>query len=310
MVVVTHRPVLDLVARCIESVVVSSAAADLIVVDNASGRPTVDALRRLVGADGVVIALDRNRGFAAAVNVAIAASQREPCSCSTTTLPSIREALALAVARLDVLRRRGRRGGRPRCSLAAQPEVIDSAGVVLRPNGEGFTAAIGEPDVGQFARRRSLPRSALRCRIDSAVRAFAPGDVGPLDERYFLYYEDVDWVVRANLAGHHFVLEPAALVHHGHATFDPAPRARRRYRLVERNLLVQASTNLTAASAARIWARRLVRPLPLPRARSPTEWPGSGPSPARRCTCRGACGAARGAAPPCHHRRDPLRRFP
>ncbi len=256
VVVVTHRPVLDLVARCIESVVASSVAADLIVVDNGSDRRTIDAVRRLVGAHGVVIALDTNRGFAAAVNVAIAASQRELVFLLNDDAALDPEALALAVARLDAS---GDEvvGVVPKVLLAAQPEVIDSAGVVLRPNGEGFNRAIGEPDVGQFA---PGDRCLGPCFAAALIRrtAFAPDDVGPLDERYFLYYEDVDWVVRANLAGHHFVLEPAALVRHGHATSTRRLGLARRYRLVERNLLVQATTNLTAASAARIWARRLV----------------------------------------------------
>lgn len=46
------------------------------------------------------------------------------------------------------------------------------------------------------------------------VRMGAVGEVGVLDERYFLYYEDVDWTVRAARAGWQNVVVPAASAWH------------------------------------------------------------------------------------------------
>ena len=51
--------------------------------------------------------------------------------------------------------------------------------------------------------------------------------LGPLDEGYFLYYEETDWLLRARRAGARIALQPAARVAHrwGHATARRADRS-------------------------------------------------------------------------------------
>jgi GT2 family glycosyltransferase len=129
---------------------------------------------------------------------------------------------------------------------------------VTRANGEAFSAGIGQPDLGQF---RTGERCLGPCFAAALVRssAFDPSSVGPLDERYFLYYEDVDWALRATLSGRATVLVADAGVRHGHARSTRHLGEARRYRMVQRNLLVCAALNLSLAGAARtFWGRTLV----------------------------------------------------
>src|SRR4051794_31812868 len=245
VVVVTYRPDLAALARCVASVAESSVAAELVVVDNASG-PVVEDIAAIVEGRGRLLRSSRNGGFAAAVNRGITSVACELVMLLNDDAALRPDALERAIAQLDAQPTEVA-GVAPKVVLASQPDVIDSMGVVLRANGEGFNRAIGEPDVGQFL---SGDRCLGPCFSAALMRrrAFDEGEVGLLDERYFLYYEDIDWIVRANVRGWRFVVEPAAVVEHGHATSTRQLGLDRRYRLVERNLLVQATSNLTVRS--------------------------------------------------------------
>jgi GT2 family glycosyltransferase len=141
--------------------------------------------------------------------------------------------------------------------LANQPNLIDSIGVVVRPNGEAFNAFIGQPWSHQVADGADVLGpcfSAAMFRTD----AFDAGVVGPLDERYRLYYEDIDWALRARRAGFRIVAVPEAVVFHQHAASTRLLGEPARYELVQRNLLVCAAKNFTLLAAVRVWGSRLV----------------------------------------------------
>ena len=48
------------------------------------------------------------------------------------------------------------------------------------------------------------------------VRRTAVDQVGPMDDRFFMYFEDVDWCRRFHLAGHKIVYLPGAKMYHYH----------------------------------------------------------------------------------------------
>ena len=71
--------------------------------------------------------------------------------------------------------------------------------------------------------------------------------MGPYDESFFAYYEDVDWGLRAQLAGHRCIYTPSAVGYHmGSATTggttDPFY-----YSLHRRNLIALAVKDLPAS---------------------------------------------------------------
>ncbi|MEY4339030.1 MAG: hypothetical protein RLZ14_880 [Actinomycetota bacterium] len=243
----TTAPRLD---RCLAALRASKGVeVEVIVVDNASPRPVHAPLAHRV--------LERrtNGGFAAGVNDGVRAA----------SAPFIAVVNDDAVVEPHALRRCvDALVASPRNVLAASPKVLfadvesptlDSCGVVVRPTGEAFSAGAGQPDLGQF----DADRTVLGPCLSTAVfRAEAFATVGMLDERYFLYYEDIDWALRSFLGGHDTVFVPSAVVHHEHAASTRSLGERRRFRLVQRNLLLCATANLSWPSVARVWSARMV----------------------------------------------------
>ena len=82
--------------------------------------------------------------------------------------------------------------------------------------------------------------------------------IGLLDERYHLYFEDVDWVLRAQRQGWRCLLATDAVAFHQHAASTRLLGEPTRYELVQRNLLLCAAKNLTARAGLRIWLQRLI----------------------------------------------------
>ena len=62
--------------------------------------------------------------------------------------------------------------------------------------------------------------------------------VGPLDERYFLYWEDIDWSARARRAGWRVVYVPGSRVWHKLGASTPGERRHVRWRYEGRNRLL------------------------------------------------------------------------
>ena len=61
------------------------------------------------------------------------------------------------------------------------------------------------------ARRDDLETASFACALVPA-RAFRDADL--LDERFFMYYEETDWLRRARACGYRIRYEPAAVVYH------------------------------------------------------------------------------------------------
>ena len=250
VVVVVYDTTAPRLQRCLQSARSSNGVeVEVVVVDNASPRPVEAPLADRVLTRSV------NGGFAAGVNDGVRAA----------THPWIAVLNDDAVLEADTLWRciDAIEAAGP-STVAAAPKVlfageesptIDSCGVVLRPSGEAFSAGAGQPDLGQF----DTDDEALGPCMSAAVfRASAFRDVGPLDERYFLYYEDVDWALRCHLSGRRTVLVPTALAWHEHAASTRALGERRRFRMVQRNLLLCATANLSWGSLTTIWRQRVI----------------------------------------------------
>ena len=75
-----------------------------------------------------------------------------------------------------------------------QPEIIQSAGGILEKNWQSTHAGINQPDTGQFKTVREVDWIS-GCAI--LVRRALIEDVGTLDPDYFLYWEEIEWCLRA-----------------------------------------------------------------------------------------------------------------
>jgi hypothetical protein len=102
---------------------------------------------------------------------------------------------------------------------AANPKVlflqdrkrINSAGGNCDVYGVGWNRGNGEIDDGQYDQVEEVfyaNGAALVIRKEAWV------NVGPFDEDYFLYAEDLDWCWRARLKGYKILYEPEAKIYH------------------------------------------------------------------------------------------------
>jgi GT2 family glycosyltransferase len=171
------------------------------VVDNASRDGSAELATRLCG-EANVIRLPENRGFAAGVNAGLAGAEQE-------WLAVINPDLVLAANALDPLVACGER--EPRIGIAGpRVELHDgrrepTAGIFPTPAREWAHALLLDRVLGLPGRRARQPERTEDVDWLSGcawlVRREAWRAYGPLDEGYFMYYEDVDFCRRLASGG-------------------------------------------------------------------------------------------------------------
>ncbi len=73
---------------------------------------------------------------------------------------------------------------------------------------------------GYIEHRKDVPELNIKreIRVSSTCCLLVPmkviEDVGMMDENYFIYYDDVDFTIRATNAGHKIIYEPSAQIYH------------------------------------------------------------------------------------------------
>ncbi|HUR86505.1 MAG TPA: glycosyltransferase family 2 protein [Solirubrobacteraceae bacterium] len=232
----------DLLAATLASVL--SQAGTALVVDNGSDDGTAGWLRA-TWPQVRVLELPENVGVAAALNRAIAAT-------STEFVALLNNDVELAPGWLDPLL----------ATLVAHPEAasatgkllryddrerLDAAGDVLLRSAAVINRGAGELDRGQYDRPEAVFGA---CAGAALYRRAAFDTVGPFDETYFAYLEDVDWSMRAQLAGFAARYEPAAVgFHMGGATTRRKPGFYGR--LQRRNQLLLVAKTFPAGTLAR-----------------------------------------------------------
>ena len=219
IIIVSYNAPDDL-QRCLESLHAAPPGIphDITVVDNASTVGGLEAIRSR-WPEVTFIALDRNRGFAAGNNAGIRATRGEWLLLlnSDTVVPA--GALDTLVSRLLA---------HP-LAAAAGPRLIDrsgraelSFGPAISPLGELRQKAIGAlydraiaPIAGwverQTRREQYVDWVSGACLLVSRSDAES---VGLLDERFFLYTEDVDFCAALRARGRRILFAPAAEVTH------------------------------------------------------------------------------------------------
>jgi len=219
IVIVSFNASTDL-ARCLESLHASPAEIrhDIVVVDNAStdGAPAMARGRwPLVQ----VIEMGTNAGFAAAANAGIRATGGELVLFlnGDTVVPA--GAIDTLVARL-VAHPSAAAAGPRLVDASGRPEL--SFGSMISPVAELRQKMVGRlyeariPAVEEWIDRRTRRESFVdwvsgACLL--TIRRDAEG-VGLLDERYFLYTEDVDFCAALRARGRRILFAPAAEITH------------------------------------------------------------------------------------------------
>lgn len=112
-------------------------------------------------------------------------------------------------------------------------DVLDGAGDEMRWSGGAWRRGHGEKDVGQYDRQEYV---LSPCGGAAVYRIAAVDDVGGFDSDFVAYYEDVDWGLRAQLAGWTCLYVPRAVCFHmGSATTSTGERANEYAMLLRRN---------------------------------------------------------------------------
>lgn len=219
IVIVSYNARRDLEA-CLDSLRSHPPAVphEIIVVDNASSDGSDEAVRQRAPAVRL-IPKERNAGFAAANNAGIAASSGE-------LILLLNSDTIVGPGAIDTLMERLR--ARP-SAAAAGPRLVDaegrpelSFGPMISPFGELRQKLI----VSLYARRlapvsRWIERQTRREQVVDWVsgaallvhRADAVA-AGLLDERFFLYTEDVDFCAALRARGREILFTPAAQIVH------------------------------------------------------------------------------------------------
>lgn len=242
-VVLTYRARPGVLRDCVESVVRSADADHVIVVDNGSSLGSDD-----LPAGVELLTPTDNAGYAGGMNAGLRHALHQGADAvvllndDTVVTPGWLTALA---PHLDDSRRVG--AVQPKLLLAGDPPRVQSVGVRLRSDGAGIDVGYGDPDTGQYERAGEIAIFSGGAVLLS--RTFLD-DVGGFDERFFLYYEDVDLALRGAERGWSYRVEPAAVVHHDmSATTSADPDGRRYWQ--ERNRLWCAARHGSALGVAR-----------------------------------------------------------
>lgn len=222
-IVIVHYRSPDQLFTCLDSLAADAAgfAAETVVVDNESVNGTPAAIR--ARAPHVqVIANPDNRGYARAVNQGIRATRGEFVLVLNPDCEVRRGALPALIG-----------------FLRARPEVAVAGPKILNPDGSLEYSARSFPDhltflfnrysllTRLFPRNRFSRRYLLTDWDHATVRAVdwlsgacllvrraAIDRVGPMDEAFFMFNEDVDWCRRMRLAGYEVCYVPDAVVMH------------------------------------------------------------------------------------------------
>lgn len=299
LIVIVNYRTADLVIDCLRSLAPEvtgpspspSAMARVVVVDNASGDGSAEVIAGAMADNGwsswaEVLALTENRGFAAGNNAAITpamASNAPPryvwlLNPDTVVRPG---AMASLVAFLE---------SHPEVGIAGSR--LESPDGTVQRSAFRFPSVLGELENGLRLGLASKllarwivapPVSASACPTDWVsgaslmVRREVLQTIGPLDDDYFMYFEEVDFCRRAAAAGWPSWYVPSASVVHlaGQSTGVDDPRvprkrrprywfdARRRYFLIHLGPLQTRLADLCwAAGFATFRLRRLLQGKP------------------------------------------------
>ncbi|MDX2382274.1 MAG: glycosyltransferase family 2 protein [Acidimicrobiia bacterium] len=215
-VVITHRGPTAMLRRCLESISRADGPRCTIVVDNGAH---ASVPRDDYGPGVGEVLRVENRGFGAAFNAGVArvgelaaVAGRAPAYIALLNddVEVAIDWLAPLVTQLDGDHSLG--AVQPKLLLAGtSPPKINSLGVRFDGAGAGSDIGYGEVDGTAYSTSRDIAvftGGAVLFR-----RAFLD-DLGGFDERYFLYYEDVDLALRGAERSWHFRCEPASTVVH------------------------------------------------------------------------------------------------
>ena len=221
----------DSIRPCLRAVLHQTYAAyRVVVVDNASTDGSRDIVRDEFP-EVTLVPLPENLHFARGTNAGLREALRDPECAFIATLNNDTRVDSDWLA--ELVRMAGDRVGMVASKMVFidRPNVLNSTGVSIGPDGSAMDRGWNSVDEGQF---------------DEALDVFGPSagaalyrkdvldSVGLFDEDFFAYYEDLDLAWRTRFAGWEARFAPQAIVHHKYSASYGSANPMKTY-LCERN---------------------------------------------------------------------------
>ncbi len=221
---------------CIASLRAMTYPTEIVVVDNASIDGSVATIRANYP-DIAIVQTGANLGYAAGNNIGFDYVRTETDADAVLLLNNDTVAQPDMLARLvaECSACGGKAITGPEVRYADAPETVWCAGGRI-DWWRGYTTNIGIGTRAEGGNRGShdvpfivgcamlIPMTALAC-------------IGGFDPRYFMYWEEVDWCVRAHAAGYRTRIVPDAVLYHKVSLADTRPSPRVLYYLTRNRLL-------------------------------------------------------------------------
>ncbi|WP_407341743.1 glycosyltransferase [Pengzhenrongella phosphoraccumulans] len=217
---------------------------ELVVIDNDSGDDSVERIRAAVP-HAIVVPAGGNTGFAGGCNLGVAHSTGQYIGLLNNDARPGEQWIRAAVAELD---------SDPLIGCVASKvldwdgERIDYVDGSLTWFGMGYKREVENLDTGEW----DIAKDVL---FGTGAAMFMPAElfreVGGFDERFFMFYEDVDLGWRLNILGYRVRYVPGSVAYHKHhVTMKKFGDFRESY-LLERNALMSMYKNLDDVSLAK-----------------------------------------------------------
>lgn len=226
----------------------------IIVLDNASTDGSVQAIRSN-HPQVRIIQLTENLGYAGNNNVGIEAAVQDGTDWvfvlnEDTVLASDCIERMISVGEMDT--NIGVMG--PMVYHHNEPEIIQSAGGRLSLSWQSEHIAQNERDTGQFSSPVEVDWIS-GCAI--LVRKEVIQQVGSLDNRFFYYWEETEWCLRAKKGGWKIVHVPHAKLWHKGVQRDYQPGPNVTYYSTRNRFLVLEKHNAPLKVRLQVWAQTL-----------------------------------------------------
>ncbi len=210
---------------------------EIVVVENASGDGSAERIRSAAPHVKLVVS-KTNDGFAGGCNKGVAASSGEFIALLNNDAKPDAEWVRAAVEKFAESEDIGAVASRV---LDWDGKLVDYIGSAMTWYGMGYKPFTSEP----VPRNPEVPGDVLFGTGSAMfVRREVFDALSGFDERYFMFFEDVDFGWRLNLRGWRFAYEPKSLAYHKHHASMDAFGSHKETYLLERNALYTLYKNL------------------------------------------------------------------
>jgi GT2 family glycosyltransferase len=205
-----RQPLITL--ACIKSLLaMQNSGLDILIIDNGSGDDSVELLKQHQETGFEILELPKNIGFAAGNNHGLRLAMERGYDFALlinndafATKDMLDQLLVEATGDIGLLA--------PKIYYESEPDRIWFAGGHRQPYTlDLIDTGRGEFDSSRWFENRDVDYLLGACML---VNLEAASVVGLLDERYFFYFEDLDWSIRFTEAGYRLRFVPKAHVYH------------------------------------------------------------------------------------------------